>query len=750
MSELDEFDQWVTDLPANIDDVRYTANPDYGLAQFNMVKATVLPQLISELADMARRYRNVSLVQLVQENISRDQFPEVVHAIRSMVGDDEVVTSNSLLYAVLCILLGSIIAKIKISWEDVQMSKYLFNYAEGNILLPPSKDADFESVNKYNKGNGVPFVLDAVRFRDLSCVRKQSNMETDLPSKFGNLAARAAWTNPSWFTWNSHQFALILGIEIFDFARSNMFPYLFKWEAGCGGSPPWNNVLTAGAAIHRFKRGKAQVGLLGIMNDSNRLQRGEIRPEEAFFTKNLNLAMSGDKNWFTIRSELERQKLDALHEDTEWDTKLRIEADKTIPLELQELSAVIDPDDAYTGVAVSFLREKGYILTELDLVEREENELRLKAVWGRVPMRDIEDQIELRKQEYQESFHEKISQLAMLRPDKNVQQALLSISSPLSADSLSIMKDYYTIRVEEALRFNSFIYNERIRIFKMEDVEAHYNRGVIGVKNSFAESIETYYRPEIERAPNLPDVTKLYGEISDWMRSDNLENLLRNPIPPGVGPDDSRIVRDLTTRIENSSGDAFLILLISSDHQLGNSAQRLLDHNSSHKPVRIVRLPVRDYVKYCLASQPKVYKPPGARTLGNTQKFPWINKLIYNPISRKKERISGDLRITLETEAKMLWASKNTQFFIEYDFPNINRTLSRFRYDPETNVIAELTGGFLSTAYLGVAGRFPTKELSRIYKDTEFTRGRDRSVYTGAALQRNSKIRVSEIGRAHV
>jgi len=210
----------------------------------------------------------------VQDPLRLENFPEVIQAIRFMVGDDETITSNSLMYNVLCVLIGTFAAGIRISWSDVGFSKDFYNYAEGWIFLPPSTRSSFEAVNKYARGNGVPFVLDPVKMKNLSPVRKQSGMERDLPSKFRNLAESAAWTNLGWPTYNLHQFVLVLGIEVFDFMRSKLFPYLFHPEGGYGGSPPWGNLHTAAAAVYRYRRGSAKRGILGIMAESNDLFSG--------------------------------------------------------------------------------------------------------------------------------------------------------------------------------------------------------------------------------------------------------------------------------------------------------------------------------------------------------------------------------------------------------------------------------------------------------------------------------------------
>jgi hypothetical protein len=110
-------------------------------------------QILSELEIAWKEYRqrsqHPSLLAFKNFEEFMKSFPELVKAIRSMVGDDEVITSNSIAYNVLCVLIGTIAARIKISWSDVGFSKELYNYAEGWIFLPPSTRSSFESVNKY-------------------------------------------------------------------------------------------------------------------------------------------------------------------------------------------------------------------------------------------------------------------------------------------------------------------------------------------------------------------------------------------------------------------------------------------------------------------------------------------------------------------------------------------------------------------------------------------------------------------------
>jgi hypothetical protein len=551
------------------------------------------------------------------------------------------------------------------------------------------------------------------------------------------LSQKASWTNRDWITWDLHQFALVIGIEIFDFMRSKIFPYLYPWEGGCGGSPPWNNVLTAAAAVFRFRGGAAKSGIMGVMQDANSLQRGEISPEDAFFSKNLNLALSGDKQWLAIRSTLENLKHEAYLEGTEYVPQIVEEAEDLIPPELIEKSTTINPEDAMTGVALAFLREKGYILTELDLVERVQNEVRLKAVWGTIPMVEIEDQIALRKKEYSESFHERLTEISKWKLNREVWLHYKDIGDPLCLESLRTMGAYYTTRSEQALRFNSFMYNDRIRVFKHSDVEEYYARGAQKIRDAFCMSIDSYYRLEMRKEPTLPVDSKTFDEIERWLDSDPLPKLLKESIPPGVGPDDSRIVRDLELALEDDPKLGFLILIVSSDKMLVHATQRILRHNHPGKNIRVYGLALTDYISWALSTGRRSYIVPHRQ-----QSFidhPWIKGDLFNPIKRMMQPINGSLLTLLKSEGKWFYQQKHDcRTIIMYDFPNINRGLKRFRYDANTETCEEYSGGFLTKAYLSADWKFPIRSLARVRESREFDVRQRRTVYPSSALRGRS------------
>jgi len=715
-----DFCDWLVTSRDSDDLWRLDSDPDYGQSEYLACKDTIVPEVEKQLEYMTRRFKLAPSLSNPKV-LHVENFPEdgIVHSIRSMVGDDEIITSNCIAYNMLCIATGPVLSRIKVSWEDVGFNRHLFNFTEGWVFLPPSADSSFESVTKYAQRSGVPIVLDPVKFKNLSAVRKQSDMENDFPSKFSSLSKAASWTNSAWPTWALHQFSLLLGIEIFDFIRSKVFPFLFQWEGGCGGSPPWNNLYTAAGAIFRYKNGRATRGILGIMRESDLLFRNEISPGEAFFTKNLHLAMSGDKRWADIRSRLEVIRKGALDLGIEEFPNVDQTVDEIIPAELMQKSAPVYPQDALSGVAVAYLREKGFISTELDVVLSIEEQKKLDAVWGETPMREIFDMKEMRMNEYREAYLEVISELSLMRVEPSVQAKLDEIGSPLDPDMLVVMERYYNTRVEQSSFFTSFMYNDRVRVFKTEDVKSYFDKGVVGIKNGFCESVDSYYRPERLRSFQLPDEERIYSGIESWLRSDSLQNLLNAPFPEGVGPDDSRIARDLDARISSaaeSGYDGFLVLIISSDKRMINMCQRLLEHNLGKKGlVRVVGLSVLDYFRYSLTEP--TYRNPRQKA----KEVKWLQTMLYNPVSRDLRMPHGPLLTLLEREAQFFFRCKKITFDIEYDYPNINRAGNRYQFLESEGTLVEFSGGYLPRDLVrDRLGQFSRESIDDLFARDEF------------------------------
>jgi len=526
---------------------------------------------------------------------------------------------------------------------------------------------------------------------------------------------------------------LVIGTEVFDFVKSKRFPYLFSWEGGCGGSPPWNNLLTAAGSLFRYKRGRARRGVLGIMEDVNLLLTGNRKPNDCWFARNLNLAMCDDERWARVTSELEWRTSDAHAAGLEPVSYEREVADNQLPVELTVKSTTIRPDDPLTGVAISHLREKGFLLTESDLISKHNAWLRTMAVWGDTPLREIEDQIALRKDEYREAYLERLDWMS--RHDHhmpNVYGKLFRINDPFSPDSLSIMAEYYKMRVEQNSIFTSFMYNDDIRVFKAKDVHDFYTRDVVSIRNQFSEDVGTRWRPDASRTVQLPDERRKLNRIERWLDTGPLEQLLAGPLPPGIGPDDARIARDTRESLDldvNSGFTGFLYLVISNDRKLIQGVQALLDSdlNGKNMEARVVGLSVNDYIRWCITPPVKRRREYG---------FEWIGGFIPNPYTEQDQHVSGTVLDALIKEGRFLYRHDLKKFRVYIDYPNVNRQLKRFWPEPDLSGVREFTGGFLRRSTVQGVSHLASLELSSISQLADFTyaqrsfRGRFHSRHT--------------------
>ena len=107
--------------------------------------------------------------------------------------------------------------------------------------MPPNREASIDAVTRRHKHSGVPIIMDLLKLKQVSAVRKQSVLETDFESKYANLYKLVEWIDEDWISYDYGQLALIFATAIFDFRESQTTPYLFKQEGGCGGFPPWKN-----------------------------------------------------------------------------------------------------------------------------------------------------------------------------------------------------------------------------------------------------------------------------------------------------------------------------------------------------------------------------------------------------------------------------------------------------------------------------------------------------------------------------
>jgi len=606
--------------------------------------------------------------------------PEVVFSISSVVGDDNVNTTSSLDYGLAIILAGPILTGIKISWTDVGFSQHLFNYAEGWILTPPAEHASFDMVNKYHKGRGIPFVLDLVKFKNLSAVRKQSDMNVDLESKFRNLAEMASWVHRRWFTWVFHQFALIIGIEIYDFVRGRRFPFLYKSESGCGGAPPFGSLVTAAGALFKYQRGKAQHTILGIMDDANKIHQGMRSPQDALFTEGLHASLAGDKYWLEYQSECERRRSALKGTGVAFVSPYEQEVNTIIPDQLQKTATAIAPKDFTTGAVIAFLRNRGFVYTESDLVSFINNQEKILAVWGQTPIHDVLDVLEEREERLKEAFLNRLSTTIKGAIDPVVYSRLLSIENVFDPRSLEIMRDYYALRVEQLMSISSLVYNRRIRLWTTDEIRRFYATATESIRDAFHKSVDLRFIPDISKVHNLPDRIQLDRDISDWLSSGPLQELLEDTIPPGVGPDDPKIYREACRLVvEGGLKKSHLIILVSDDKKLQFGLFTQLLRNFSDLNFIMKVLVVSHY--------------ENLRMLGGARPVAWFNQYNLKDHESKPLKFVGSIIGDLETVREDL--GEIPLIHMLYDQANIRRRLKLFVPEGNRNKRRLMFGGYL-------------------------------------------------------
>merc|ERR1711966_523826 len=178
-----------------------------------------------ELAEYDKYYEKVAQRLLPADSVRAENRPYTL--IAAARGDDfaAVVTNDE--YGI-AYLWGMEEQSLKISWKDVNISKNSLFYAESVILLPPCARMHWEYTLRREKSNDVPFLLDPVYLKSLTPVRKQTNIETDLPSKMRLLSTRARWCHPQGVAYDFHQHAILCGLAIFDMEGSFQFPFLYE------------------------------------------------------------------------------------------------------------------------------------------------------------------------------------------------------------------------------------------------------------------------------------------------------------------------------------------------------------------------------------------------------------------------------------------------------------------------------------------------------------------------------------------
>jgi hypothetical protein len=670
-----------------------------------------------DLLQEARTKLGIS--ETIPELISRDKhLDEALHYIMSIVGDDELSTSNSKFFGLLCMIMGVHISGIQVSWKDCGISDLVGNYAEGWIVLPPNAEASFEAVNRRNANQGVPYLLDPVRMKYLSPVRKQSEMENDLASKLTHLSEIAAWTDPSWFTYDYHQMALVFATVSFDYTSAQSFPYLHKTEGGCGGSPPYGNIDSAISGIFKYTRGRSIRAIVGVMAETVKIHLNEMKPAESFFLKSSHLAQMGDKRWLEYITAYRSLQSEGGLSRAETNSLLRALEGSQLPSEMLDLATDIEPANASIGVAISHLRNDGFIFTELDVKMLLNKRAKERAVFGTVPMRQVLQELEEEQRLFKTNHWKVLTEIAgSNREMRELTSNLLSSYEGEADDDKvrSIMRQYYTIRAESHNRFSSFMYSDTVKVFKASEVLTLLEKGDKPLRADFLQTegidkvVRSYDNDTISEKRRKESIVK-------WLSEDSLKTLLENPLPPGIGPDDSRLFFSIKRQVESNTSRKIFVILFTSDTRLGRLTEDYLATYARERQVTepdftiICSIITREqYLSVCLSGVAEMRMlRRGLESEGDTIKRIWDNlrksdrRIPYwNFILGRPWYLPEDILTRIDTLARgtdrIRAFTRRTLYEVvcEYDYPNLDRGMELLTYHSSTNTIQSHGGGFL-------------------------------------------------------
>jgi len=678
----------------------------------------------------------LGLVDRMSTLVERDKGRDL-HLIQSDVGDDEYTTTDSLSLGPALIGFGPMINGIKLSWKDSGISHYVGNYAEGWVISPPSAEATFEVTNRRHARTGVPFTLDMVKLKLLSPVRKQSQTwELDLESKLEHLAEIAGWTDRNWFTYDFHQMSLILATSVFDFEDAVTFPYLYKTEGGCGGIPPYGNLDTAYGAMHFYTRGKSKSSILGLMEESVAVNLGSLQPKDTFFLRNSHLASMGDKVWLryesAYRSILDQGGLTKV----EAEDLLKGQETNLLPDYLKVLGTEVEPESFVVGAALSALRKEGLLMSEMDVKTALESQRRNAAILGDEPIGILNERIKEELSLFKGKHLKVLSQISEIDPAIRQGLAARGMLMPRTPGEVyrNLTAAYYSMRSEEYSRYSTLFYTDAIRVFKTTEVREVLEAHSMAVRADFART-ETVPKIVQQFLEENQEERIRRTQVHEWFNSRPLSELLYNPLPPGVGGDDDRIVRsiqDVYQRHDKQEFEAMAVILFSGDKQLARITSSQMKR-LCNKPFRLIALDRSMYTMVCLEGvqeysqiHPRLgvsERPPRARGKGAVMYYNYLMKRLW-PLPES---------IVEQTMSEFLGrVSGRVLFHVEYDYPNMERGLDTIRVDPRTCTVEEYGGGYLERRTLRSFAEYDCwakQELETIYSWSDFDIVRSKRIY---------------------
>lgn len=522
---------------------------------------------------------------LVRNTISR-----TIVAIVSNIGDDFVASS-------LTTWLGNYIIQafefieMKISKEDTGHHPYLINYAEGWYGLPPTTHAGTEA----NCVGKIPWIYDVPRMRHISPVRKQSALELDLASKCGQIFRNAAWTNVHWPSRPWHEVFKIIALISFDLSESVSLPILFESEGGCGGEPPFGNILSWQGMLYHFRRGRIRQTAIALMRETRDVLRLVTAPQATTVVSVAHLAMSGVGPWKRLAGVIENAR-NAGWNQPSLEELSRVTRGIPVPTEIKDLEIDVPNTNVYVGLALARLRKEGVIYTTTDVLAHLQKVERLKAVAGDKPMGLVIAQQEAEKEKWKRQAFNQLEQF-WSKESESTESMIDQLPLWSSPEATDIMHGYYRSHIELLGSLSSFLFQRETRIYLKSEVDER-----TGMRMNFR------LTEFLDLDPYDWDQTPVYDiqresrwnfnpdEFRAWVEAVKRSRTVTTA-PEGLAADDARMLDELIICIQESRTHEEQFLFVTDDYRFRKTIENFVRSPMFLHYPRCACIGVDDYLR---------------------------------------------------------------------------------------------------------------------------------------------------------
>jgi hypothetical protein len=398
--------------------------------------------------------------------------------------------------------------------------------------------------------------------------------------------------------------------------------------------------------------------------------------------------------------------------------------------DILDLGYEVTPEVFTVGSAVSHLREKGYLMTEVDVKMLEAKILRERAVFGKTPLSDILKEEEESLKLFKGQSWKILSTLYEGNDEirRKVDSKLGSV--PDTYDSFQVIaEDYYRMRGDHHAEFTSFFYTDSIRVFKTRDIHNYFGMKPQKLQEDFA---RTSFMPKLR---DLPEENRYEREareeVESWLDSGTLNEVLKGPLPAGIGNDDARILKEISEKVPSDKPTGHVFVILTDDNGLMRSIASVLKTKrwARHQTAVASQMRRNDYTALCLHGVREAYECAlqGGREPARVQRLiPYYNYILkrmwYLP-----EKLVGEIRDMIPGN----WR-KHVEVQLYYDVPNIERGIERTRYRSETNTITVLRPGCLNrrtVSSIPHTRSWAELPYSQIKQWEDFSISRERVIY---------------------